>query len=166
MQNSQGCFGIPKKEGQPRSHIIRSDSGTHYDAINGFIRVYDTPVFSSGSAIRYVSNPTIGDYFEITEAGLYTIDRVESVNASVILTLILNGSTADLALDPINITTNYASGPGCLIATTGNSTLTSCQLHFTGWFLPGDIIRAMDSSNQVSFQSLPQHRISICKISA
>lgn len=123
MQNTSGCFGIPKRSSPPTSEVCYTASGVSYGSVNTFIRYYPTPTTVTGTAILPVSTAALGTIYYIQEPGIYSITAYGDYNNASVFSHaitrnnpVLNGTTnianymltvfdvAAATLVPLNIT--------------------------------------------------------------
>ena len=124
----------------PLQSMVRLHTANGYGSTNTVIRRFTTVVTNQGTDITYADSATLGATFTINTAGVYAISYSDQFVSASVMGLSLNSNQLTTVIHII------AAADTLNVTTTGGSGWPSCSSH-TGYFVPGDVIRAHTSGD-------------------
>lgn len=131
----QDCFGIPRRQGPPRSEIS-IDTSNGYGSTNTKVVRFTNVRKSSGIAISYLDSAANGASFKIMEEGVYAVTFCMSGSGvAMTIGIVINGTALTTN---VGVPITWAQGLRAISASGGSGQLALVQ--WTGFCLPGDMI--------------------------
>lgn len=162
MQNDQGCYGLSRRQGLPRSQC-NDRTITAYGSVDTAILRFGTPGTLTGTAIsRNFPGGTAanGSVWIINEDGNYSISVfLREANGGREFGILRNGSGAQLTTNASNFSPTDNNGYVSFATSVASSPVSMC---WTGFLAVGDTIRIGADTTMSTFST---SGITITKVS-